>query len=155
MPAWHSGVQGTHSLIDWIILTCREAWPNEEDLPAQVRIWKQTELHQIIRELGMRQVIYVPVFKGPDWATFLAGMKVSPPPSAGTWHWYPFWAQLWDKMLMMLSNPLVIWRTLIDLGNGYGLRESLEIEKPRKPEDYPNQLWGVQSEWPVSKWPHC
>ena len=28
--AWYSGVQGTHSLVDWVILACREAQPNEE-----------------------------------------------------------------------------------------------------------------------------
>ena len=26
------GCQGTQSLIDWIILSCREGWPNEGDL---------------------------------------------------------------------------------------------------------------------------
>ena len=26
------GVQGTHSLIGWIIVACREAWPNEGNL---------------------------------------------------------------------------------------------------------------------------
>lgn len=30
---------------------------------------------QILRELGMRQAIYAPVFKNPDWATFTAEMK--------------------------------------------------------------------------------
>ena len=31
-----SSVQGTHSLIDWIILACREIWTNERDLPGHV-----------------------------------------------------------------------------------------------------------------------
>lgn len=31
-----SSVQGTHSLIDWIILACTESWPNEGDLPGHV-----------------------------------------------------------------------------------------------------------------------
>lgn len=34
--AWHWGrergsFQGTHCLVDWFILACRVAWPNEED----------------------------------------------------------------------------------------------------------------------------
>lgn len=35
-PAWRSKVQSTHSLIDWLILACREVWPNEGHLPGHV-----------------------------------------------------------------------------------------------------------------------
>lgn len=66
MPAWCLGVQGTHSFIDGTILACREAWSDEGDLPRQVVPWKSIEeVQQILRELGMRQIIYATVFKGP------------------------------------------------------------------------------------------
>lgn len=32
-------VQGTHSLMDWIILACREVQPKEGDLPGYVEIY--------------------------------------------------------------------------------------------------------------------
>ena len=31
---------------------------------------------QVLRELGMTQAIYSPVFESPDRATFTAGMKI-------------------------------------------------------------------------------
>ena len=37
------GVQGTHSLIDWIIPVYREVWSNERDLPRHVRLKKSIE----------------------------------------------------------------------------------------------------------------
>ena len=39
--------------------SCREPWPNEEDLPGHVRHWKSIEeVQQVLRELGMRQAFY-------------------------------------------------------------------------------------------------
>lgn len=70
------GIQGTHSLLDWIILTFREAWPSKGNYAGHVGPWKSIGvLQQILRELGMTQAIYAPVFEGPDWATFTAGMR--------------------------------------------------------------------------------
>lgn len=37
------GVQGTHSLVDWIALAFREAWSNESSLPEDAEHWKYTE----------------------------------------------------------------------------------------------------------------
>lgn len=55
------------TLIDWITLSCREARPSEGSLPGHVGPWKLIEeVQQILRELGMRQVVYTPVFEGPD-----------------------------------------------------------------------------------------
>lgn len=53
-------VQGTHSLIDWVILGSREAWLKEGNIPEHVGSWKFIEeVQQILRELEMRQAIYV------------------------------------------------------------------------------------------------
>lgn len=50
------GIQGTRSLIDWIILACMEAWPNEEYLHGYVGPWKYIEeVQQIFREWRIRQ----------------------------------------------------------------------------------------------------
>lgn len=50
--AWCSGVQDIRSLIDWIVLDCREAGLNAEDLPGHVGLWKSTEeVQQILRKL--------------------------------------------------------------------------------------------------------
>lgn len=52
-------IEGTHSLMDWIILSCREAWPNERYLPGYVGPGKSIEeVQQILKKLGMRQAIY-------------------------------------------------------------------------------------------------
>ena len=52
-------IEGTHSLMDWIILSCREAWPNERYLPWYVGPGKSIEeVQQILKKLGMRQAIY-------------------------------------------------------------------------------------------------
>ena len=70
------GVQGAHFLIDWIILACREVQPNEGYLPGYMGPWKSIEdVQQILRELGMRQAIYIPVFEDPNGATLTARMK--------------------------------------------------------------------------------
>ena len=74
------GILGTHPLIDWILLPYREAWPNDwglvgGNLPGPVQHWKSIEeVQQILRDLGMRQAIYTPVFEGPELATFTAGI---------------------------------------------------------------------------------
>ena len=58
------GVQDTHSLIDWVILVCREAWPNERDLLGHMGTWKSIEeVRSILKQLGMRQAIYIPSLK--------------------------------------------------------------------------------------------
>lgn len=58
------GSQGARSLLDWIILSCKEAWPS-------VRIsWACGTL-----KLGIRQDIYVPVFEDPDQATVTVRIK--------------------------------------------------------------------------------
>ena len=48
----------SYSLKDWIILVCREAWPNEEITPGHMGSWKSIS---ILRELEMRKAIYAPV----------------------------------------------------------------------------------------------
>lgn len=46
------------------------------NLPGHVGTWKPIqEIQQILRELGMRQTIYAPAFKGPDPVTFTAEVK--------------------------------------------------------------------------------
>lgn len=80
------GLSSISSFIDWILLASRAAWLNEEHLPGQVRPWKSVkDIQQNLRELRMRQVSCVPIFKGPDPDTFTAGMKLkfssSPPAS--------------------------------------------------------------------------
>ena len=58
------GFQGTHSLINWIIVSCSVAWPNEGNLPGYVGPWKSIkEVEQILKELGMRLAIYAPPLK--------------------------------------------------------------------------------------------
>ena len=75
-PAWCSGAQGTHSLLDWIILACRETRSNEKDLPGSVGPWKSIkEIQQILRELQIRQAIYAAVFEGPSPVTFTEEMN--------------------------------------------------------------------------------
>lgn len=38
--------------------------------------WKSIGvLQQSLRELGLTQATYAPVFEGPDWATFIARMR--------------------------------------------------------------------------------
>lgn len=70
------GVSCAHSLIHWVILTCKEAYPNDKDLPGHVVTWKSVEeILQILRKLGRKQAIYISVFEGPDQATFTTGMK--------------------------------------------------------------------------------
>lgn len=53
--------------------------------------WKSIEeVQQILRELGMRQMIYTPVFEVPDWATFTAGMEANTLQSEPrTWYGMP------------------------------------------------------------------
>ena len=64
---WWS-VQGTHSLIDWIILACKEAWPEEGELLGHMGPLKSIEeVQKILRELGIRQAIYAPVLEGLIW----------------------------------------------------------------------------------------
>lgn len=43
----------------------------------------------------------------------------SPSPAPGVGRWYPCWAQLCNKILMMLGNLLMIWEKLINSRNGY------------------------------------
>ena len=70
------GIQGTHLLVYCIVLACREAWANGVFVLRHVDAWEFIEgVQQILRELGMRQAIYAPVFESPDRATFFAGMK--------------------------------------------------------------------------------
>lgn len=60
-------ILGRHSLIDRLILACREVYPSEGDLPEHMGPRKSIkEIQQIFRELGMRQPISVTVFEGLD-----------------------------------------------------------------------------------------
>lgn len=71
------GIQGTHFLIDWIILACRETWPNEGFLSGHMGPYKSIEeVQQILKELGMRQATYAPVFESPDRVTFTVRMQL-------------------------------------------------------------------------------
>lgn len=61
--------------IDWVILACREAWPSERGLPGCMEPWEWIqEIQQSLRELGMRQVVYL-LLEDLCWATFTAGEK--------------------------------------------------------------------------------
>lgn len=61
----------------------------KDHLPGHVGPWKSIkEVKQILRDLGMRQVIYAPVFEGPDQNTFAAGIKAKILHFAPQ-HWYP------------------------------------------------------------------
>ena len=42
------GIQGTRSLIDWIILACRESWPKERHLPGHVQHCKYVENNKVL-----------------------------------------------------------------------------------------------------------
>ena len=56
--------------------TLKGGLPSNRDFPGHVGPWKSIEeVQQIHKELGMGQAAYAPVFKGPDWATFTAGMR--------------------------------------------------------------------------------
>lgn len=35
--------QGTHSLLEWVVLACTEDWPSEGDLPGHVGPWRSVE----------------------------------------------------------------------------------------------------------------
>ena len=70
---------------------------------------------QILRELGMRQAIYTPVFEGPDWATFTAGMKAKILQSTPM-NWY--------GMLVFMLSP-VVEQDIYDVGQSVAdLRET-------------------------------
>lgn len=43
-PEQFSEIQETHFLIDWIILACRDAWPNEGYLTGHMESWKSIEV---------------------------------------------------------------------------------------------------------------
>lgn len=128
--SWHLAVQGTNSLIDWIILLCKEAWSNKGDLPGHMGPWKTVEdVWLILMELRMKQA---PVFENHDQATFTEGMKtkiLESGPSTWCGTLISMWTQLWNKMFMMLSNPLLILGKLSNPRNGYGLWERPEIER--------------------------
>lgn len=61
------GVQGTCSLIGWIILARKDTWLKEGDLPEHVGLWKSVEkVQQILRELGMkRHLLSLKALTGP------------------------------------------------------------------------------------------
>ena len=64
-PAFWQCPHGTHILIDWIILGCWEACPNEGDILGHMGPWGSIgEAQQLLRKLGMEQAIYALVFKG-------------------------------------------------------------------------------------------
>ena len=77
------GVQGTHSLRHWIILACREDWPNEGDLPGHMGPWKSIEeVQQILWDQSIP--LFVKALIGPrplqEWKSL---------PAPGMGHWYP------------------------------------------------------------------
>lgn len=82
--------------------------------------------------------------KGPVCATFTAGTKANILQLAhSTWYrkLISYWAQLWDKIFMMLDHPLLILGKVTNPGNGYGLWERPKTERELKmSEDYLNQL---------------
>lgn len=48
-------IGGSLPYINWIILVCRETWPNKGDLHGNVGFWKSVEeVQQILRELKAR-----------------------------------------------------------------------------------------------------
>lgn len=49
---------------------------SEGDFPGHMKPWESIqEMQQLLRELGMRQAIYAPLFESLDQAAFTAGMK--------------------------------------------------------------------------------
>lgn len=69
-------IESNHSLVGWIIMAMREAWPNEGDFLGHSPPWQSLEEAQThLRELDMCQAIYAQQFEGPDKAVFIAGMK--------------------------------------------------------------------------------
>lgn len=54
-------------LVTWIRAGVKLPWPNKGDVPSPPLHWNSMEeLQDIIRELGMRHVIYPDNFMGPD-----------------------------------------------------------------------------------------
>lgn len=101
----------TYFHVDWIILACREVWPNSGDLLGQVGPWTATEdVQHILRELGMWQVNFFEVLtQDTVTAGLIAKILLFMPPGPGLGCWYPCWAQSWNKTLRILGNPLLIW----------------------------------------------
>ena len=112
--------------------------PNNRDFPGHVGPWKSIEgVQQIHKELGMGQAAYAPVFKGPDWATFTAGMRARMLPSTLylVWEGLAMLSPVVTHDIYDLGHPLLIWGKLTNPRNGCRLGERPEMEKRlRKPK---------------------
>lgn len=105
-------IQGTHNLIGWIILSGREAWSNEGDLPGHCI--PENRYRKYNKFLGSweldRQsiILYLKALIGPHSLQERKPRYSSPPPEPSLGLWYPCWTQIEDKIFVMLSNLLLI-----------------------------------------------
>ena len=121
------GIQGTRSLIDWIILACRESWPKERHLPGHVQHCKYVEkVQQSFREWRIRKAVYNFVTAGIKTKLF----QSIPTTWSGTLIWCQ--AQSRDKTFITLANLLLILGKLTNPRNGHKLWETPETEKELK-----------------------
>ena len=67
---------GNHSLINWLMSSVQTVWAEPGELPETVS--RQTtclDLVQIIREMGMRQMMFCSQYTSPDEEVFTTCMK--------------------------------------------------------------------------------
>ena len=114
MPAGAQEVQGTHSLRDWNILSCREGWPCGT-------LKSIEEIQQMCRELRMKQVIYIPVWS--PWSSHSHYRNESQDTSVHPQH--HIWATKLSRRVtsLRLGSPLMIWGKLTNPRNRYRLWE--------------------------------
>ena len=63
-------------LLDWLTAAIRAVWPNQGDSPYLPTSWKTcAELQQVLRELGMKTIIYNMDPQGPNEESFTVGMR--------------------------------------------------------------------------------
>lgn len=130
-------VQGTYSLIDWIILAygggggVLAQWGEPPWTHRSLEIYWEADKRQWDKRstsLSLKVLIWPHSLK--EWKPFC--------PSTCMECWYPCWVQPWDKLFLMLGNPLLIWRKLINPWERYGQWERSKMKrKLRKPKGSP------------------
>ncbi|KAB1267855.1 hypothetical protein Cadr_000012736 [Camelus dromedarius] len=67
---------GNHTLISWLMAAVRTVWESAGDLPEHVSKWTTyLDLAQVVREMGMPQVMFSLYFRSPDDELLTARMK--------------------------------------------------------------------------------